>query len=476
MFIGIIRDITVQREREAALRAKTAVLALMQSIAASANEVTDTDAFIQSCVDNICRYSGWPVGHAYRTRNDGENVLHPTNIWHLVDPVRFDNFRRITDQTSFRAGVGLPGRVMASGRPEWIVDITKSADFPRAEGGVEIGIKAAFAFPVKVRNKCVLVLEFFSPVTTAPDGELLGVIANVSEQVSRRMEREEADKALRATKTEAERSGKRAQSAAEEAKAASQAKLDFLATMSHELRTPLNGILGLAALIEQETLGPLGNEQYANYVRIIGSNGRHLVNVIHDVLDYSKIEAGMLELDPVAFNPVEMTASAVEILTASAQKKAIELTLDVAPDVPANLIGDQERLRQILLNLTGNAIKFTDEGGVKVEVSLKASTLDDALLRFEVSDSGIGISKEAQEKLFEKFTQADVSTTRKYGGTGLGLAISKQIVGLMDGEIGVDSQPGKGSTFWFNVKLARQATEARGDCNISEQTLANAPS
>ena len=176
----------------------------------------------------------------------------------------------------------------------------------------------------------------------------------------------------------------------------------------------------------------------------------------------------MLDLDPVAFDLPQMTGSVVELLASSAHEKAIELGYVVAPEVPANLIGDPERLRQILLNLTGNAIKFTDEGGVKVEVSLEAVSGDEVLLRFEISDTGIGISKEAQEKLFDKFTQADASTTRKYGGTGLGLAISKQLVGLMDGKIGVDSELGQGSTFWFTVKLARQANEVRGERGISE--------
>ena len=468
MSTGIIRDITEQREREEALRLKTAKLALMEAVASSANEITDTDAFIQSCVDNICQYFGWPVGHAYRTASDGERVLHPMKIWHLDDPARFEVFRRITDQTSFKPGNGLPGRVMASGEPAWIVDITKDGNFPRITSGAEIGIKGAFAVPVKVRNQCVMVLEFFSPDAAEPDDDILGVIATVSEQISRRMEREQADQALRTAKAESEQAGKLALSAAQEATAASQAKSDFLANMSHELRTPLNGILGLTALIEQETLGPLGHERYAEYVRIIGSSGRHLVTVINDVLDYSKIEAGMLELDPVAFDLSQMTGSVVELLASSAHEKAIELGYVVAPEVPVNLIGDPERLRQILLNLTGNAIKFTDEGGVKVEVSLAAVSGDEVLLRFEISDTGIGISKEAQDKLFDKFTQADASTTRKYGGTGLGLAISKQLVGLMDGKIGVDSELGQGSTFWFTVKLARQANEVRGERGISE--------
>ncbi|MHA1528333.1 MAG: ATP-binding protein [Alphaproteobacteria bacterium] len=468
MFTGIIRDITEQREREAALRSKTAKLALMQSVASSANEITDTDAFIQSCVDDICRYSGWPVGHAYRTGSDGGSVLHSTKIWHFDDPARFENFRKLTERTSFGQGNGVPGRVMASGKPVWVADLTKDAACRRAADDAEIGVKGAFAVPVTVRNECVMVLEFFSPDAEEPDHELLGVIANVAEQISRRMERETADQILRAAKEQAEQAGKRAQSAAEEARAASQAKSDFLANMSHELRTPLNGILGLAALIEQETLGPLGHEQYAGYVSLIGSSGRHLVTVINDVLDYSKIEAGMLELDPVPFDLSQMTAAAVELLATSADQKAIESVLVVAPEVPVNLIGDQERLRQILLNLTGNAIKFTEGGGIKVSVSLEDIHGDEVSLRFEISDTGIGISKQAQEKLFDKFTQADVSMTRKYGGTGLGLAISRQLVGLMDGEIGVNSQLGQGSTFWFTVKLARQVDAVKHERGMSE--------
>jgi signal transduction histidine kinase len=333
---------------------------------------------------------------------------------------------------------------------------------------VEIGVKGVFAVPVTVHNECIMVLEFYSSDAQEPDHELLAVIANAAEQIGRRMEREQADQALRAAKAQAERAEKRAQSAAEEARAASQAKSDFLANMSHELRTPLNGILGLAALIEQETLGPLGHEQYAGYVRIIGSSGRHLVTVINDVLDYSKIEAGMLELDPAPFDLGQVTGGAIDLLASSAQAKAIGLTCSLAPEVPLNLIGDQDRLRQVLLNLTGNAIKFTDEGSVSIEVSLAAARGNAVSLRFEIADTGIGIARHAQEKLFDKFIQADLSTTRKYGGTGLGLAISRQLVGLMDGEIGVDSELGQGSTFWFTVKLARQADEAKGERGMSE--------
>ena len=468
MFTGIIRDVTEQRQREEALRSKTAKLALMESVASNANRITSIDAFIQSCLDDICEYSGWPVGHAYRTASDGAGVLRSSKIWHLDDPARFEIFRRRTGQTSFKPGVGMIGQVMASGEPAWVSDITKHAGFSRTAKGEDVGIKGAFAVPAMVRNKCALVLEFFSPDAVEPDHELLAVIANVAEQIGRRMEREQADQALRTAKAQAERARRHALSAAEEARAASQAKSDFLANMSHELRTPLNGILGLTTLIEQETLGPLGHEQYAGYIKIIGSSGRHLVTVINDVLDYSKIEAGMLELDPVAFELSQVTDTAVELLASTAREKAIDLTCSVAPEVPQNLIGDPVRLRQILLNLTGNAIKFTDQGGVRVEVSREAASGDQIVLRFDISDTGIGIDEHARETLFDKFTQADPSTTRKHGGTGLGLAISKQLVELMDGEIGVDSEPGQGSTFWFTVKLARQVAGATGEHGRAE--------
>jgi PAS domain S-box-containing protein len=451
MFSGIIRDITRQKQRAAALRSKTAKLALMASVASSANEIADTDAFIQRCLDDICQYSGWPAGHAYIAKPDVEGVLHSSRIWHLDDPSLYETFRQRTERTIFEKGVGLIGQAMASGKAAWAADITKRDGFVRTADGEDVGIKGVFAVPAMVKGTCTLVLEFFSPDAMEPDGELLGVIANVSEQISRRMERDKADQALRAAKAEAEQAGKRALSAAEEARVASQSKTSFLANMSHELRT-------------QETLGPLGNEKYAGYVKIIGSSGRHLLTVINDIMDYSKVEAGKLELDPAPFELSQVTDLAVELLTPTARGKSIELACSVAPEVPSGLIGDAVRLRQILLNLAGNAVKFTEQGGVEVAVSLKAMEPDNVTLLFEVSDTGIGIAEEAQGKLFEMFQQADSSTAKKYGGTGLGLAISKKLVGLMNGEIGVNSRFGQGSTFWFTVLLARPENEASGEC------------
>ncbi len=462
MITGVIRDITETKRQEESLRIKTAKLALIQSVSSNANEVNDTEEFIQNCIDSICKFFKWPVGHVWKIEKRREYVAHPMKIWHLADPARFEAFRRESEEINFELGAGLPGRVLASGKAEWIGDVIQDSNFPRSAVAAEVGIKVGFAFPVKVRNECIMVLEFFSCKAESPDSELLAVIDNISQQISRRMEREQTDRSLRIAKEAAEHAEMQALSAAAEAAEASMAKSEFLANMSHELRTPLNAMLGFSELIEHEVLGPLGHEQYAEYIGIIASSGRHLLTVINDILDYSKIEAGKLELDPQPFELSEVTDSAVELLASSAHEKAIELACFIEPEVPMNLVGDASRLRQIIFNLIGNAIKFTQEGGVEVEVSLKADRGEEVLLRFEISDTGIGISEVALEKLFEKFNQADTSTTRVYGGTGLGLAISKRLIELMNGKIGVDSELGQGSTFWFTVALGRQAKAGTG--------------
>lgn len=461
-FTGIVRDISERNQAEELAEKRSVQLALINSIAVGANEIEDLDEFIQLCVDRICEFTGWPVGHVYRVEGEEERLLQSTDIWHLEDPERFKNFQKITEETSLALGVGLPGRVANSGKPDWIVDVTLDSNFPRAQKAEDIGVHGASAFPVNVGGECVMVLEFYSSSVEEIDQELLSAIAATSEQISRRVERERTAQELRRAREESQEAEFSAVSASVRAEAANLAKSDFLDNMSHELRTPLNGMLGFADMLESESLGPLGNEQYAEYVKIIGNSGRHLLSVINDVLDYSKIETGKIELDPVPFDLSQLTEGVVELLAASAHEKRIDIGCFIDPEVPTALTGDQSRLRQILLNLMGNAVKFTESGGVRLEVSLETDTGCNTCLRFEISDTGIGIEDHVQEKLFEKFIQADASTTRKFGGSGLGLAISKHLVSLMGGEIGVVSELGSGSVFWFTAVLPTR-TESRED-------------
>jgi PAS domain S-box-containing protein len=440
---AFVRDISDRRQAEEARRKKATLVQLLQSVTVAANQSSTIEQTARICLERMGSYTGWPVGHAYLRADNSPEEAISAGLWHVEGDGRFEAFRTASDRWRFTPGTDLPDRVLASGKPEWIVDLKQDQGFLRAEVAASAGLRSGFAFPVPVDGKIMGVLEFFSLHTAQPDEEFRAIMEQIGSQLGQVIVRQRAERDLQRAKAAAE--------------SANRAKSDFLTTMSHEMRTPMNAILGMADLLSESPL----REDQRDYVRIFQRAGTNLLDLINDILDLSKVESGHVELESIRFDLVGLLKKTMELMAARALNRGLDLTLKVQPGVPSELIGDPNRLRQILVNLIGNALKFTERGSVMLRVEPEPEAA--GWLRFNVVDTGIGIAAEKIEVIFGRFTQGDSSTTRKYGGSGLGLAISKGLAELMDGHVGCTSEPGKGSTFFFTapfeVPKERDASE-----------------
>jgi len=426
--VGIVVDITARKRAFEALQTQAEVVRLLEEIAVAANSADTIERTLQFALDRVCEYMSWPVGHVYLLE-ESTGELVSARLWHMERPTVFEALRRISENHRFRPGIGLPGRVLESGKPAWIRNVVKDPNFPRSELAQELGVRGAFGFPVLAGRKVVAVLEFFIDEPAEPDQSTLEVMGHVGTQLGRVFERGKSDRELRAAMTAAE--------------AASTAKSEFLANMSHELRTPLNSVIGFAAFLLKNKAGTLQPSDLT-YLERIQANGKHLLGLIDQVLDLSKVEAGGMALQIAPVDLGRLIRETVDQLKGGVGDRPISLQAEV-PDGLGTVDADAEKLKQVIINLMGNALKFTERGSVTVRVAADGETRRP--VRIDVVDTGIGIPPDRREVIFEAFRQVESSAARKYGGTGLGLTISRSLCRLMGYRITVESDLGRGSTF-----------------------------
>jgi PAS domain S-box-containing protein len=437
---AVAADVTEWKREEARLAAQyavTRVLADAPSLAVATPRI----------LKEISESLGWSFGAIWCVDSKNQE-LHCVETWQAPNSPA-PEFDRDTRHRTFSRGVGLPGRVWADGQPVWLEDVPRAGNFPRAPIAVREGLHSAFCFPILLKGAILGVLEFFSKQIEKPDYHLLDMMGAIGSQIGQFIERLQAEEGLRVYARDVEIARARAEDA-------TRAKSEFLANISHEIRTPMNAIIGMTELAQATSL----TRDQGEYLNAIQSSAEALLVLVNDVLDFSKIEARKLRLENVVFHLRDVLTDALRVLGPRAQQKGIELVSHVESGVPDILRGDPLRLRQVVVNLTGNAIKFTEHGEVVLRAWKSAESDGTIEVQFSVKDTGIGISPDKQSVIFEAFSQADSSTTRRYGGTGLGLAISAELVALMGGAITLESEPGHGSTFHFSARFGVERPDA----------------
>ena len=430
-------DITERKRAEADLRQTTQAAELLRKIAVAANHADNPEEAIQVSLDELCAYSGWPIGHAYLLSDDGTEQLVSTNLWHLDDAGRFDPLRRITEETIFQVGVGLPGRVVSDAASLWLPVVDASPDYPRAKIGLSVGIRTGFAIPVLVGRQVAAVLEFFSCEIVDQDEDLLAIAEQTGVLVGRVIERQRTEQSLLDAK--------------EEAELASRAKSEFLANMSHELRTPLNAIIGFSEIMSDESLSVVDDSTFREYASQIYDSGQHLLALIVDILDISKIETGDDALHEERIDVAAIVESCVVMVRERAAANGLTLSIDLTAELLPPLYADARRIKQVLINLLSNAVKFTETGGA---VTVRAWHNSDGFI-FQVADTGIGIEASDIPKALGRFEQVDSDLNRKYEGTGLGLPLAKALVEQHGGGLDLQSRVGVGTTVTVRLPAER---------------------
>ncbi len=444
-FFTIQQDITEKKNALERLKFETRLVSIL-----SENDTIENT--IKKIAHQICLHLGWDISLHWTIDQKKNKLVNPK--FYNLNNINIQEFEQINSKLEINKGEGLPGYVWVSKKTRWLFDLTGQGLLLRKPFFETFPFSSSLTFPIVFNNVVIGVMEFFSISSKKEDYNIIQMIDSFALQLGAYIERKEAEEELIKAKREAEQSVK--------------SKDQFLTNMSHEIRTPMNAILGFTQLILQTNLNE-NQAEFANSVKVAAEN---LLAIINDILDFSKIESGVIKVENTQSNIKQIFKNVFDLLKLSAEEKQIGFSYELDPRIPNAVLLDGLRLNQILINLVGNAIKFTEQG--KVVFKAEAIKIENSLfeIKFTVKDSGIGIEKEKQNEIFERFNQVNNEINRKYEGTGLGLSISKNLIELMGGKLKIESEMNVGSEFSFSLH-ALKCEEDDNLENIGEQSIKN---